>query len=183
MEQPCVGISSCLTGEKVRYDGSDKLHASLVAALSEHFTLVPVCPEVEMGLETPRQPVQLVDARRVARRSPNSFSYDGLFLLGVNDHCDYTAAFLGFVGPRLEELDRLELSGYVLKSASPSCGLDMPVFDAKGIEVGRRPGLFAAALEGRFAGLPVAEETELEDATRRASFVDEVLQYHRDQHG
>ena len=183
MEQPRVGISACLTGEKVRHDGGDKLHASLIAALSDRFTLVPVCPEVEMGLGTPRQPVQLVDARRTVWSPTDSFTYDGLSLLGVDDHHDHTGAFIRFVGPRLEELDRLEVSGYVLKSASPSCGLDVPVFDAEGTEVDRRPGLFAAALEARFPGLPVAEESELDDGARRASFVDGVLRYHRDRHG
>ena len=182
MERPRVGISACLIGEKVRYDGSDKLHASLVAALGEHFALVSVCPEVEMGLGTPRQPIQLVDATKIPRSPTDPFSYDGLRLLEVDDRRDHTGAFLGFVGPRLEELDRLEMSGFVLKSESPSCGLDVAVLDSRGVEVDRRSGMFAAALLARLPGLPVADELQLEDRARWESFVEEVLEYHRDRH-
>jgi uncharacterized protein YbbK (DUF523 family) len=179
--RPRVGISSCLLGEKVRYDGGDKLEPVIPAALGPLVELVPVCPEVEAGLGVPREPVELVAGGARAR------------VLGVESGADHTAALERATAARLRELAALGLGGYVLKSRSPSCGLDVPVFGAHGRgrrdaggecddpdrhAAARGPGLFAAALLRAFPDLPVIEEGALRDPEARAAFIRRVMERH-----
>lgn len=155
--KPRVGISSCLLGERVRYDGGHKRDAWLVDVLGADVEWVPVCPEVEAGFGTPREPVDMV------RRA------DGVrLLMAVHTNRDLTAPMRRFIERRIEELAVARLSGYVLKAGSPSCGLD------------EEPGLFAEALLTRFPDLPIEDERRLADPERRRQFVARVFAYHRD---
>jgi uncharacterized protein YbbK (DUF523 family) len=159
--RPRVGVSACLLGESVRYDGRDK-RSELVLELARTFELVPICPEVEIGLGVPREPIQLERREGVTK------------LLGVTSRRDHTGAMTSFTARKLPELSGL--SGYVLKSKSPSCGLtDTPLIgtDEKG------SGLFTAALRAAFPLLPVEDERSLEDPEVRARFVARVLAHRR----
>src|SRR5438552_4763645 len=106
-----VGISQCLLGENVRYDGGHKLDRVLVETLGPLVEWVPVCPEVEVGLGTPREPMRLVGDLHEPR------------LITINTVVDHTDAMNRFAQQRVRELEALNLSGFVFKSASPSCGI------------------------------------------------------------
>jgi uncharacterized protein YbbK (DUF523 family) len=157
-----VGISACLLGEAVRYDGGHK-YESFVATLAAHFVLVPTCPEAEIGLGIPREPIHLV-------------SHDGAIRVVADGGADHTETMLGFSARRTAELERAGVSGYVFKKGSPSCGLRaVPV--ANGGPDAR--GLFADTLLRSMPALPVAEETELRDRANLDLFIERVLAYHR----
>ncbi len=163
-----VGISSCLLGEKVRYDGDDRRDASLIEALGRFVEWVSVCPEFEIGLGVPREPIQIVRAA------------DRVHLVGVTSGEDHTAAMRSYARRRLDALAALDLSGYVFKKNSPSCGLrGVPVWNPDGTVAQQAAGVFAAALVERFRDLPVAEEADIADPRERQQFLDRVLAYAR----
>lgn len=156
--RPRVGISSCLLGEKVRYDGGDKRADGLLANLGPHVEWVPVCPEVELGLSIPREPIQLVPA---ADGGPPR-------LVACGSGLDLTQRMAAYAGARIAMLATLGLDGYVLKSRSPSCGRSgVPVVGTQG----SAPGAFARVLLARMPGLEVQEETSLTDAASCAAFL------------
>lgn len=161
-----VGVSACLLGEPVRYDGGHKRSVVLVELLGPRFTWVPVCPEIEIGLGAPREPVRLAGDPRAPR------------LRSVQSARDLTSEMTAYAQRRAQELAALHIAGYVLKSASPSCGLrDVPVWGDGGANRASRPGrgLFAAALTAAWPGLPVAEEGDLAEPAAREDFVARVL--------
>jgi len=163
-----VGVSTCLLGENVRYDGGHKHDAYVADLLGSYVTFVPVCPEVEMGLGTPREAIRLV------RR-------DGaLRLLGRQSGDDHTDAMARYAIRRLADLEKADLSGYILKRGSPSCGMErVHVRDARGFPLPSGRGLFAEALLQRFPLLPVEEEGRLQDAGLRESFVERIFAFRR----
>lgn len=163
--KPRVGISSCLLGQAVRYDGRHKLDAPLIADLDPHVEWVPVCPEIEIGLGTPRPPIQLQEIGGAVR------------LIMPSTERDLTGVMTEYAERRVDALAGLRLAGYVLKSRSPSCGLgSTPVVDFRqGTPLSS--GVFAAVLKARLPGLPVEEETRLRDADARATFLERVLSY------
>ena len=166
--RPRVGISSCLLGEAVRYDGGHKRDATLAGVVGPLVEWVPVCPEVEMGLGVPRPPMQLVQLGTTTH------------LITPSTGDDHTALMTSWSTRRLDELAAARLSGYVLKGRSPSCGLAaVPIFDASGEPAGASRGLFAAALVTRFPHLPIAEETTLADPDQRSDFLARVFAHHR----
>jgi uncharacterized protein YbbK (DUF523 family) len=158
-EKPRVGISACLLGERVRWDGGHKLEASLVDTLGAIVEWVPLCPEVEIGLGVPRPPIRLAGSTRAPR------------LVVEATGQDLTKRMRRYAEDRLRALDRLGLDGYVLKSRSPTCGLRAVPVDRD--RTGR--GLFAAALVGRLRRLPVEEECRLADPAVRHHFLERVL--------
>jgi uncharacterized protein YbgA (DUF1722 family)/uncharacterized protein YbbK (DUF523 family) len=163
-----VGISACLLGEQVRYDGGHKRDAFLTQTFGRFVEWVPVCPEVECGFGTPREAMRLV---RVAR---------GVRLLTVKTANDLTAPMERFSRSRVSALAAEHLSGYVLKKDSPSCGLErVNVYDRHGAPVRSGRGLFAAALVEAFPHLPVEEEGRLADPRLRDNFVERVFAYGR----
>jgi len=164
-----VGISSCLLGQKVRYDGGDKRNRSVIEAFGPFVEWVPVCPEFEMGLGVPREPIQVV---RVGPRAVR--------LLGVKSRADHTAAMRKYAKRRLDALAALDLCGYIFKKNSPSCGLSgVPAWNPDGSAATSGKGLFAAALVKRFPDLPVEEEGRLVDARARKRFLERVIAYAR----
>ena len=153
MAIPRVGVSACLLGEQVRYDGGHKRSATLVELIGPQVELVAVCPEVEVGMGTPREPLQLLrDAR-------------GTRMVTVRSGVDYTDRMNEWARARVTGLERAGLHGYVLKSGSPSCGLE-------------GPGLFSQILMTTLPALPVIDEKNLENPSARADFMRQVIARH-----
>jgi uncharacterized protein YbgA (DUF1722 family)/uncharacterized protein YbbK (DUF523 family) len=163
-----VGVSSCLLGQEVRFDGGHKRDRYLTDVLSPYFEWVPVCPEVEVGMSTPRPAVRLV------RRG------DEVRMLEPESGKDWTRAMQSWARKRLRGLAALELCGYVLKANSPSCGMErVRLYGATGMPARSGTGIFAAELLRRFSALPVEEEGRLHDARLRESFIERVFAYRR----
>jgi uncharacterized protein YbbK (DUF523 family) len=154
--KPRVGISRCLLGDEVRYDGTHKRNADLLRLLDGEVEWVPVCPEVEVGMGTPREPIQLVPAADGVRSGNATVR-----LRGVSSGTDWTLRMHEWARARVDSLRALHLSGFVLKARSPSCG---PA-------VGEHRGLFAQALVEGLPGLAIVDEDELGDPAKRAAFL------------
>jgi uncharacterized protein YbgA (DUF1722 family)/uncharacterized protein YbbK (DUF523 family) len=156
-----------LLGAKVRFDGGHKKDDFLVNTFGEWVQWVPVCPEVEVGMGTPRESVRLVreggEVRMVAPKSGT----------------DWTKAMRTYSAQRVEKLAAAELSGYVLKKDSPSCGMERVKIYGEGMPTKSGRGVFAEALLARFPNLPVEEEGRLCDPALRDNFVERVFAYHR----
>jgi len=166
--KPRIGISSCLLGYQVRFDGAHKRDYFLTDTFGKFVDWVPVCPELEVGMGVPRESVRLVgrpnDPDMVAERS------------GRN----WTAAMKRYTLNKVQELDNLELSGYILKKNSPSCGMErVRVYGPKGMPSKQGRGLFASAVMESLPLLPVEEEGRLNDPTLRENFIERVFSYRR----
>jgi uncharacterized protein YbbK (DUF523 family) len=167
--KPRVGISRCLLGEDVRYDGTNKLSAA-VAELAALVEWVPVCPEVEVGMGVPREPIQLVRHADGVRSGSESVR-----LKGVQSGEDWTDRMDRWAAARAEELATAGISGFVLKARSPSCGpAAVLVHDATGAPASTGRGLFAEALAAAMPGLPMIDEETLEDRWKRERFLQTV---------
>ena len=163
-----IGISSCLLGEGVRFDGGHKRDAYLTETFGRFVEWVPVCPEVECGLGTPRESMRLIG------------SHNGVRLLTGRTGIDHTDRMARYAERRVDELASDELCGYVLKKDSPSCGLHcVRVYGAHGVPTKSGRGIFAARLVDRFPSLPVEEEGRLSDPRLRENFVERVFAYSR----
>ncbi|RMH06763.1 MAG: DUF1722 domain-containing protein [Nitrospirae bacterium] len=163
-----LGISRCLMGEQVRYDGGHKHASFLVDALRAYVEWVPVCPEVEAGLGVPREPMQLMGSPEHPR------------LVTVHSRRDYTARMQHVTARCVRELDALDLAGYIFKKGSPSCGLhQVGVYDWQGNVTGTGTGLFARTIRRHFALLPVEEDIHLRELTHREHFFERVWGYRR----
>ncbi len=163
-----VGISACLLGERVRYDGGHKRDTYIVETLGRYVEWVPVCPEVEMGLGTPRETLRLV---RIG---------EDVHIVMPKTGADYTRRMSDFARRRVRDLGMEVLHGYILKKGSPSCGMErVRVFDAKGVPAKSGRGLFAEELISQFPNLPIEEEGRLSDPRLRENFIERVFAYHR----
>jgi uncharacterized protein YbbK (DUF523 family) len=159
--KPRVGISACLLGRAVRWDGGHKRDALLLGALDGRVEWLPVCPELELGMGVPRPSVRLVREGGEIRMRENESGRD------------HTSAMRAFAARRASELAKLELAGFVLKKGSPSCGIDGVEVERAGAPAGR--GLFAAALIEAMPWLPVEDEERLRDPVLRERFLARVL--------
>ena len=169
VEEPVIrlGISTCLLGERVRFDGGHKLDRLLTGTLGCFVEWVPVCPEVEIGMGVPRESIDLVGTPE----APHLVAKSGR---------DYTVAMQTWARERLEQLASPRLHGYILKADSPSCGLcRVRVYDENGVPQRTGRGIFAQELVTRFALLPVEEEGGLNDMSLRENFVKRVFAYYR----
>ncbi len=162
-----VGISACLLGQSVRFDGGHKRDPFLVETFGRYVEWVPVCPEVEAGLGVPRESMHLL-------RSAGQ-----VHLLTTKTSIDHTDTMRRSAARRIAALAADDLCGYVLKSNSPSCGMEGVKIYARGGRLSRSRGLFAEALLQAFPNLPVEEEGHLNDPRRRESFVERVFAYRR----
>ena len=163
-----LGISRCLLGETVRFDGGHKRDAFLTDILGRYVEWVPACPEVEAGLGTPREAMRLVGGPQ------------GFRLMTITSGQDHTRALELMTKDRLHELGALELSGYVFKKDSPSCGLErVRTYNEHGMPSRNGIGLFARAFRERFPLIPVEEEGRLCDAHIRENFIERVFCYRR----
>jgi FdhD protein len=164
-----VGISACLIGQEVRYNGAHKKNDRLMDVLGARFQLVPVCPEVEMGLGTPREPMNLYREGQALRMKT------------VSTRIDHSDGMQAWSATRLDELAADDLSGFVLKKDSPSCGIhNVPTYDIGDTRLERNGrGLFAAAVMDRFPHMPVVDEGMLADSATLEKFIERVESYHR----
>ena len=165
-----LGISSCLLGQKVRYDGQHKRDPFLVDVLGPFVEWVPVCPEVEVGMSVPREPIRLVGRPEAPR------------LVAERSGTDHTEAMRAYAARRVAELARRDLSGYVVKKDSPSCGMErVRVHPARGGGPPRRAGVgaFTTVLLEAMPLLPVEEEGRLHDPALRESFIERLFAYER----
>lgn len=163
-----LGISRCLLGEPVRYDGGHKRNPFLVDVLGRHVEWFPVCPEVEAGFGAPREAMRLVEDVAEPR------------LLTVRSHHDYTGRMRRYAKTRVREFQTLNLSGYVFKKDSPSCGTRrVRVYARDGRLLGTGKGLFAEAFQRAFPLTPIEEEGRLRDQGLRENFIERVFGYHR----
>jgi uncharacterized protein YbgA (DUF1722 family)/uncharacterized protein YbbK (DUF523 family) len=163
-----VGISACLLGDAVRYDGGHKRDTFLADVLGPLVEWVKVCPEVEIGMGTPRESIRLTDEGGRIR------------LLTVTTGVDHTDAMTAYAERRADALGSADLCGYVLKKDSPSCGMTrVKVYRGKGPPARSGVGVFAAALLARLPQLPVEEEGRLQDPQLRENFIERVFAYRR----
>jgi uncharacterized protein YbgA (DUF1722 family)/uncharacterized protein YbbK (DUF523 family) len=163
-----VGVSSCLLGSEVRFDGGHKRDRFLTDLLGDFVEWVPVCPEVEVGMGTPRPALRLVREG------------DEVRMVEIASGRDHTRRMEGYAGRRVRALRGLELCGYVLKKDSPSCGMTrVKVYGGKGMPKRDGKGLYASALMEAFPNLPVEDEGRLNDPKLRENFIESVFAYRR----
>lgn len=163
-DKPLVGISSCLLGEKVRYDGAGKLDPYLHDVLGGCVEFVPVCPEAESGMGVPREAMRLVNKA------------DAIRLLTQRTKRDMTRQMQSWMEMRLPHLGSKPLCGYIFKAKSPSCGLfRVKVYHRAGGPVKHGAGIFARAVTQKFPLLPVEEEGRLQDNKLRENFIERVF--------
>jgi uncharacterized protein YbgA (DUF1722 family)/uncharacterized protein YbbK (DUF523 family) len=162
-----IGISSCLLGQEVRYDGGHKHNGYITETLGQFFEFVPFCPEVAIGLGVPRPPIRLVKRGAVVQAR------------GVqNPDLDVTGELIGYAEQVAPKLDRM--SGYILKKNSPSCGMErVKLYGARGMPVGTGAGVYAGRLMELLPELPFEEEGRLMDPVLRENFIERVFVYHR----
>ena len=166
--RPRLGISACLLGERVRYDGAHKRDPFLTATLGRFVDWVPVCPELEVGMGVPRDSVRLVGPT------------DQPSMITERSGRDWTLAMNRFAVKRCTALAALDLSGYVFKKNSPSCGMErVKVYHSNTAPTRDGRGLFADALIKKLPLLPVEEEGRLNDPTLRENFIERVFAYQR----
>jgi len=163
-----LGISSCLLGNNVRYDGGHKLDSFLVDTLGKYVQWVPVCPEVECGLPVPREAMRLIgdpgDPRLVTFRT------------GI----DHTARMKRWARKRTAELEKEGLCGFVFKARSPSSGMrGVKIYSESGVPGATGSGIFARAFMKQFPLLPVEDEGRLHDPALRECFIERIFVYQR----
>jgi uncharacterized protein YbgA (DUF1722 family)/uncharacterized protein YbbK (DUF523 family) len=164
-----LGISSCLLGNAVRYNGGHQLDLFITNTLGPFVEFVPVCPEVECGLGIPREAMRLVG------------TMDNPRLMTSNSGIDHTDRMKEWAQRKVKELEGENLCGFIFKSKSPSSGMErVRVYrpDKTGY-VGTRPGIFAEIVMAHFPMLPVEEDGRLHDITLRENFIEQIFVYKR----
>lgn len=159
-----LGISQCLLGHNVRYDGGHRLDRFIRDTLGNYVTFVPVCPEVECGLGVPREAMHLQGDPRSPR------------LMTIHTKIDCTEKMTQWAGKRLAELGKEGLCGFIFKSGSPSSGMErVKVYKEKGEPVKTGVGLFAREFMGRFPLIPVEDDGRLHDPVLRENFIERIF--------
>lgn len=162
-----IGISSCLLGEEVRWNGGHTRDRFLTDTLGKYIDWVPVCPEEEVGMGVPRERVRLMGDPE----DPD--------MIGRESGEDWTDRMKEYARNRVEELKEENLHGYILKKGSPSCGMErVMVLDGED-PAGESPGLFAKQLMSEMTLLPVEDDGRLHDAGLRENFIERIFAYYR----
>jgi uncharacterized protein YbgA (DUF1722 family)/uncharacterized protein YbbK (DUF523 family) len=162
-----IGISHCLLGEPVRFDGGHKKHHYITGLLKGYFEFVPVCPEVESGMSVPRPTIHL-------RGNPNA----PRLVEVLKPEIDHTDRLHNFSKENVKLYGRL--SGFILKSKSPTCGFErVKVYQEKPAQPKLGQGIFARYLSEAYPLLPIEEEGRLNDFRLRENFIERVFSYHR----
>lgn len=168
MDKVRIGVSTCLLGEKVRYDAGHKLDRYITDTLGQYFNWVPVCPEVEYGLSVPREPMRLVG------------DPDSPHLITIRTGVDHTEGILKWAEKKLKELEKEELCGFIFKSRSPSSGIGgVKVYTSSGMPSQRGVGIFGGAFMQHFPLIPVIDDGRLHDPSLRENFIEKVFVYKR----
>jgi len=164
MQKIKLGISSCLLGEKVRFDGGHQWDRFITDTLGNYVEFVAVCPEVESGLSVPREAMRLVGDPAHPR------------LLTMRTGIDHTERLVTWAHRRVQELAAQDLCGFIFKSKSPSSGMArVNVYNDQGVPGPRGVGIFARIFMERFPGLPVADEGRLYDPALRENFIERLF--------
>lgn len=163
-----IGISACLIGKKVRYDGSHKHDHYLTDTLGRFIQWIPVCPEVEAGLPIPRKPMHLegdLESPRIVLNKTRE---------------DITGTINKWIALKIKELKKDDLSGFIFKSSSPSCGIrEIKVYDPQVKKTRMGKGIFALAFIKEFPNIPVEDEKALYNPHKRENFLERVVGYKR----
>jgi len=168
MNKITLGISSCLLGNNVRYDGGHKLDHFLADTLGQYVDWVPVCPEVECGLPVPREAMRLVGDPGDPR------------LVTLRTRVDHTTRMKRWAKKRTAELEEAELCGFVFKSRSPSSGMrGVKIYTEAGMPNSTGSGIFAHAFMKQFPLLPVEDEGRMHDPGLRENFIERIFVYRR----
>jgi uncharacterized protein YbgA (DUF1722 family)/uncharacterized protein YbbK (DUF523 family) len=163
-----IGISACLLGENVRYNGGHKLDRFLTDTLGQYVSYVPVCPEAECGLGIPRETMRLVGDANNPR------------LVTTNTGIDHTQRMIEWAEKRLKALEKENLCGFIFKSDSPSSGMErVKVYNDKGMAEKKGVGIFARAFMDHFPRIPVEEEGRLHDPKLRENFIENIFTFQR----
>lgn len=168
MEKIKIGISTCLLGEKVRYDGGHKHDRYITETLGQYFAWVPVCPEVGCGLPVPRESMHLTGTPASPR------------LVTVKTGIDHTERMLTWAEKKLKVLEQKHLSGFIFKSKSPSSGIGgVKIYTPSGMPSLRGKGIFGNAFMKHFPLIPVIDDGRLHDPGLRENFTERVFVYRR----
>ena len=164
MEKIKLGISTCLLGQNVRYDGGHRLDRFLTNTLGQYVEYVPVCPEVECGLPIPREAMHL-------EGNPNSPR-----LVTIHTKQDMTNRMVQWAKKRIVALEEKDLYGFIFKSNSPSCGVErIRVYNKKGMSVKNGVGIFAKIFTEHFRLLPIEDEGCLHESDLRENFIERIF--------
>ena len=159
-----LGISTCLLGENVRYDGGHKRDRFIIDTLGEFVEFVPVCPEVECGLPVPRESMHLVGDPESPR------------LVTTRTKIDHTERMVNWARKRLGELEKENLCGFIFKSNSPSSGMErVKVYKEHGMAQKTGIGMFARVFMDHFPLIPVEEDGRLHDIKLRENFIERIF--------
>lgn len=159
---PRVGISSCLLGEPVRYDGGHRRQPALIDEFAGQVVWVANCPEAELGLGVPRETIEI------------ELVEGALKLMTHNTRRDITGSMVAWAQRRAAALAAMNISGYVFKARSPSCGVGSVAVVGGGND---ETGFFAAELTRQLPNLPIAEEDQLSTRGARQKFLQQVRSY------
>ena len=164
MDKIRIGVSTCLMGEPVRYDGGHAHDRYVTDTLGRYVEFVPVCPETEAGLGVPREPMRLVGHPESPR------------LLTIKTKRDMTDILVTWARKRVRELEAEDLCGFIFKSKSPSSGMErVKVYTEGGMPVKKGVGLFAKAFMEHFPLIPAEEEGRLHDPRLRENFIERIF--------
>jgi uncharacterized protein YbbK (DUF523 family) len=164
LKKPNIGISSCLLGEKVRYDGGHRLNRYITDSLGKYFAWTPVCPEVEYGLGIPREAMHLFGDPEKPR------------LVVISTGVDHTDGMMNWVEKKLAELEKENLCGFIFKSKSPSSAIrGIKIISPSGTECGEGPGIFGGAFVKHFSLMPVIDDEQFGNPVLRKKFLDKVF--------
>lgn len=168
MEKIRIGVSTCLLGESVRYDGGHARDRYVTDTLARYMQFVPVCPEMEAGLGLPREPIRLMGDPGSPR------------VITINTHKDLTETMSSWARRRVRELEKEDLCGFIFKSKSPSSGMErVKVYTEKGMPVKKGVGVFAKAFMEHFPLIPAEEDGRLRDPNLRENFIERIFTLNR----
>lgn len=168
MQKIKIGISSCLLGEKVRYDGGHKLDRYIKDTLGHYFEWVPVCPEVEYGLPVPRESMHLIGDPVSSR------------IVTIRTGVDHTEGMKKWAADKLRQIEKEDLCGFIFKSKSPSSVLGgIKVYTSSGVSSTKGTGIFGGAFMHYFPLIPVIDDGRLHNPNLRENFIEQVLIYKR----
>ena len=165
--KPLVGISKCLLGENVRYDGKNKLDLYLRDTLGKHVKYIPICPEVESGMSIPREAIKLVEIK------------GKICLITEETNNDITEQMDSWIKKQIEHLSNKNLCGFIFKSKSPSCGLSDAEVSRKNAITKDGTGLFARAFVESFPFIPVIDEKQINSPKIKKSFIEQIFLVNR----
>ncbi|MDR4504814.1 MAG: DUF523 and DUF1722 domain-containing protein [Candidatus Scalindua sp.] len=159
-----IGISSCLLGDKVRYDGNHRLDRFITDTLGQYFEWIPVCPETECGLSVPREPMHLFGNPESPR------------LVTIKTGIDHTERMLQWAEKMIKKLEKENLCGFIFKCGSPSSGIrGVKVYLPSGAVTKTGKGIFGGAFMKHFPLIPVEDDGRLHNPRFRENFVERIF--------